>query len=127
MSLYLAGPMTGYENWNVPAFLEMGAKLRAAGFEVVIPCEGAEGAEDQGALSWEEWMVLDLAHVLAAEDGVAVLPGWEFSRGASLEVAVAHALNRPIYCARRLADNPHNAEGALVDLPDHVRVTPATR
>lgn len=29
-------------------------------------------------------------------DGIAVLPGWECSRGARLEVDVAHALRLPV-------------------------------
>jgi nucleoside 2-deoxyribosyltransferase len=116
MSIYLAGPMTGYAEYNVPAFLSMAGRLRERGLSVVVPCEEKATAEEQAALSWAEWMAIDLRLVLDCTCGVAVLLGWEGSRGACLEVTVAHALGRPIYCAHALAEGGSLSE-ARISLP----------
>jgi nucleoside 2-deoxyribosyltransferase len=88
--LYLAGPMTGIEDFNRPAFFAAEEALRAAGFEVLNPAR-----HQQGGRSWEDYMRLDLVDVLKA-DGLAVLSGWEASKGASLEVHVALTLGVPV-------------------------------
>jgi hypothetical protein len=112
MKLYLAGPMTGYPNDNVPAFAEMGARLRAAGYEVVIPCEGHE--ETQHTRTWEEWLALDFALVLGC-DGIATLDGWTNSAGATREATLALTLGRPLYSASALLEcAPTDASPALL-------------
>lgn len=93
MKLYLAGPMTGYPDWNFPAFHIITKRLRDAGHEVLNPAENDGG--DASAGDWAYFMRQDLGHVCAVE-AVAVLHGWERSRGAALEVTVAHALGLPI-------------------------------
>lgn len=54
--VYLAGPMTGFEDFNVPAFNTMAAQLRARSFVVENPAEHGvvEGAD------WSDYMVYDL-------------------------------------------------------------------
>lgn len=89
-TLYIAGPMTGYPDFNRPAFFMAEEDLRTAGFEVLNPAR-----HEQDGRSWEDFMRIDLADVLRA-DGVAVLLWWEQSRGASLEVQVATALKIPV-------------------------------
>lgn len=96
--LYLAGPMTGHPEHNIPAFTEAAKDIRARGYEVVSP---AEGVEDQSEKSWEDWMRRDIA-MLVTCDGLACLPGWQNSRGASLETFIATALGMPLLCAERL-------------------------
>jgi hypothetical protein len=77
---------------------------------VVNPAEldTIEGAEvDHEALAqvpWADFLRRDLAEVLRV-DAVAVLDGWEASKGASLEVHVARALGMPVYWA---APGPHD-------------------
>ena len=39
MKIYIAGPMSGYEDLNYPAFAQTAAVLRNAGHEVVSPAE----------------------------------------------------------------------------------------
>ena len=39
MKLYIAGPMTGYPEWNFPAFREAARELRMRDFEMVSPAE----------------------------------------------------------------------------------------
>lgn len=110
MKLYLAGPMTGIEDFNFPAFSAAAAELRALGHEVINPAENDDGDTTR---EWAYYMRKDLAHVLSV-DAVAVLPGWQGSRGARLEVHVARALGLPILDACLLAST-----GADVDVVVH--------
>lgn len=87
--LYLAGPMSGYPDCNYPAFNEVEEHLKFAGFEVVNPRLDGEG------LHYVELLRRDLAGLLDCQ-GVAVLPGWEFSTGARNEVQVAGVLRMPV-------------------------------
>lgn len=92
MKLYISGPMTGLPDSNFPAFFEAEAKLRAVGFDIENPAE-------KGVLegwTWEDYLKYDLQVMLPCQ-GLAILPGWEASRGACLEVHVAKALNMPVH------------------------------
>lgn len=85
--IYVAGPMTGLPHLNFPAFHAAAAELRAAGHHVENP---AEINADPNA-AWSDCMRADIARLVTC-DAVHVLPGWENSRGASLEVHIARAL-----------------------------------
>ncbi|GMV07371.1 MAG: hypothetical protein AMXMBFR53_36460 [Gemmatimonadota bacterium] len=99
---YLAGPMTGYVAWNFPAFKEAAVRLRDAGVEVVSPAEMDEAdSVPPGGREWAEYLRRDLVRLMECRS-VAVLPGWQASKGASLEVHVARALGMPIYDAHTL-------------------------
>lgn len=91
MRIYLSGPMTGLPNLNFPAFHAAAAKLRARGLEVVNP---AEINPDTG-MSWEECMRADIKALCDCQ-ALAMLPGWERSNGAHLEVHIAHRLGLQI-------------------------------
>ena len=97
-TLYIAGPMRGVPDFNFPAFRAAAAKLRAAGYGVVSPHELHSGAL---TLPWSEYMRRDIAILCSgAVGGVALLPGWDNSQGATLErsVAVATGLDvRPVH------------------------------
>lgn len=99
--LYLAGPMTGFEDFNFPAFHKMAADLRGRGYVVENPAEHGvvEGAD------WTDYMAYGLTRLgLCAQ--VAVLPGWENSKGARLEVHIARELGMKVVNAHDLADTP---------------------
>lgn len=87
--LYVAGPMSGYPDFNYPAFNAAAERLRAANDLVENPAENPE------EIDWQGYMRTALAQVVRVE-GVAVLPDWQMSRGATLEVHVAHALQLPV-------------------------------
>lgn len=89
--LYIAGPMTGLPAFNYPAFNAAELRLSARGYSVLNPARWGliEGA------TWVDYMRLGIRDVTHA-DGIAVLPGWEGSRGAFLEVTVARGLELPI-------------------------------
>jgi len=92
MRYYIAGPMTAMPEWNFPAFHEAALRLRLLGHEVVNPADNDNGDTSHPR---EHYMRQDIGHVLSVE-GVAVLPGWQRSRGAKLEVLLAIELGLPI-------------------------------
>ncbi len=84
--VYISGPMTGYEGYNFPAFEVAATKLRHLNYSV---CSPAETSEFLGMdLQHEDYMRFDFERVLEA-DFVAVLEGWEDSKGARAEIAMA--------------------------------------
>lgn len=89
MKIYLSGPMSGIDDNNFPAFHEWAAKLRAQGYDVVSP------AEIQEAESWEMCLRADLREMCNCE-AIALMPGWENSKGANLELHVAHRLGMKV-------------------------------
>jgi nucleoside 2-deoxyribosyltransferase len=100
--IYLAGPMRGIAEFNFPAFRDGAKRLREMGYEVFSPAERdeAEGFDPtrDTPKSMDYYMRFDLPEVCRA-DAVAVLPGWEMSQGATLEVHVARKLGKEILSA----------------------------
>ena len=94
MKVYVSGPMTGYAEFNYPAFEDACQRLRAAGYEVVSPHEINPPDDEEHEWSW--YMRRDIVGLMEAE-GVVVLPGWEASRGAALETYIAKAMGMPVY------------------------------
>lgn len=103
-SIYVAGPMTGYPQYNFPAFDAAAVQLLAEGWSVVSPADHdralgfdeSKSIEDQAipfdltkALMW------DLEQV-SKVDAVYLLNGWEDSKGANAEYALAIALGKEI-------------------------------
>lgn len=86
--VYIAGPMTGLPEYNYPAFNAAAAELRELGYHVENPAEN----DPPPCGSWEGYMRMSLRQMLTCEL-VAVLPGWENSRGAYLEVKTARQLS----------------------------------
>ncbi len=87
MKLYVSGPMTGKPALNFPAFHAASDALRALGFDVVNPAT----LNPDPNTSWRDCMRVDIK-ALCDCDGVATLPGWEDSKGATLEVHIAERL-----------------------------------
>ena len=90
-TIYISGPMSGIEFHNYPAFHAAAKHLRAQGYTVINPAE-IEPDEQ----TWEAFMRADIKALMDA-DAVAVLPGWEQSRGAKIEVELARQLGMEIY------------------------------
>ena len=89
MKVYIAGPMTGYPEFNYPAFYAAARKLEQLGHEPINPAR-AEGRE--GCKTWLDYMRPALRDI-ADCDGIAYLDGWGESRGASLEVYIGKSLD----------------------------------
>lgn len=85
--IYIAGPMTGLPDLNFPAFNTCAANLRAQGWQVENP---AEHGIQEGA-TWSDYLRHDFAQ-LASCQAIYLLPGWQNSKGALLELHIAQAL-----------------------------------
>lgn len=107
MNLYLAGPMRGIKDFNFPAFHKAADALRLQGHNVFNPAERDEmvhgkdvgksetgdlGEATQKGFSLREALAADTAWICLQADGIAMLPGWENSKGARAEKALAEAL-----------------------------------
>ena len=82
--IYLSGPMTGYPELNFPAFHAAADVLRSKGLEVANPAE----IDPEGEQSWSACMRAGLKAMLDCCT-VALLPGWEDSKGANIEARLA--------------------------------------
>ena len=97
--VYLGGPMRGYPMFNFPAFHAVALDLRMRGAIVYDPAEEdeAEGfnpAQDDPD-DMRVYMMRDLPALLCSELMV-LLPGWEHSRGCSMETWVAAGCGIPM-------------------------------
>jgi hypothetical protein len=86
--LYLSGPMTGIANYNHELFDRVAAEFRHVGFEVCSPAEFFDGDITRER---DEYMREAFKYLLEA-DTVVILPGWESSKGARLEIMIAQEL-----------------------------------
>jgi len=91
-TIYIAGPMTGLPDLNFPTFHTEAARLRSLGHEVINPAE----INPDKHLTWLECMRTDIA-VLVFCDAVQLLPGWQGSKGATLEHHIAERLGLVIH------------------------------
>jgi hypothetical protein len=102
MKVYIAGPMTGYEEFNFPQFFQAERELIALGHTPLNPAwnnglnlqEAVENANYDGR-SWQDYMRKDL-NFLSQADALCVLDGWKNSKGARLEVHIARQLDIPV-------------------------------
>jgi len=98
--IYLCGPMSGLPEYNYPVFHQAAADLAKKGYIVVSPARG----KPDSTLGWADYLKIGLADVLLAQ-AVALLPGWECSQGATLEVYVAQALGIPCRLVSNYTDD----------------------
>jgi hypothetical protein len=97
---YLAGPMSGLPQFNIPAFDAAAKVLRGLGCKVISPAEldapeiraqylaSPDGASLPDTPTWGTFLSRDVKIVADQVRGIVLLPGWEKSRGARLEAYV---------------------------------------
>lgn len=113
--VYVAGPMTGIPQFNIPAFDALAAKLRAKGNTVVSPAEldsheirqellaSPDGQYAFGStigatkMTWADFLARDVKLIADEISEIVVLPNWQYSRGARLEVFVGLLSKKRIY------------------------------
>lgn len=109
MRIYIAGPMTGHESYNVHAFERAARHWRLKGHEVETPFDANSrvwqrhhGCDfdphtdtcDYGDPILREMFAEDVA-TLCRSDAIVLLDGWGRSRGATMEKALANLLGIP--------------------------------
>lgn len=97
MRLYVAGPMTGLSEFNYPEFNRVASELAGKGYTPLNPAtiDDLFPKAPHEVRTWQ-WYMRQALKMCVVADGVATLPGWVHSRGASLEVHVARRLELPV-------------------------------
>lgn len=97
--IYICGPMSGYPERNFPAFAKATELFRSLGFIVVSPVEiGEELCGNDSSIKPAVFLRADIRKLLEC-DSIALLPAWEYSVGASCEVAVGISISLDFYNA----------------------------
>lgn len=110
---YVAGPMSGYPQYNIPAFDAASWALRQQGWDIVSPAEldhpeiraaclasvdgGKVGQTAQQGGTWGDFLARDVKIVADVVDAIVLLPGWEGSKGANLEAFVGTLCKKEFY------------------------------
>jgi nucleoside 2-deoxyribosyltransferase len=89
--VYVAGPITGREGYNQSAFELAEELLLDAGYEAVNPHKHAPHKDREFS-----YYMAKLLKEVCLSDIVALLPGWEDSKGAKLEAYVAIECGIPV-------------------------------
>ncbi|MDN6286080.1 MAG: DUF4406 domain-containing protein [Corynebacterium casei] len=100
MTIFISGPMSGLPDFNYPSFHEAGEYLQAKGERFFSPAHFKSGVakpppRPEFAEPWEYYMRQSLKQLLLC-DRILMLPGWENSRGATIEKELAIILNMQI-------------------------------
>ncbi len=95
--IYVSGPMSHFPGNNRDAFDDACKRLRSVGYEVCSPHEVNLAVDPKWTEQelWEQFMRADI-ELLVSCKSVVVLPHWQSSRGAQLEVHIAHALKMAV-------------------------------
>lgn len=86
--VYISGPISGVENYKAPFDVAKG-HLEELGYAVLNPAELPEG------MTKEQYMRINFAQIDAAHV-VYFLPGWQNSRGATLERAYCEYIGKEV-------------------------------
>jgi hypothetical protein len=91
--IYLSGPMTGLPDFNRSAFAAAADALRGAGYDVIVPHELKLDVDKE----WDYYLRNDLIAMLTHCKAIALLPGWQASKGANFELTIAITLGFAVY------------------------------
>lgn len=109
-TVYIAGPMSGYEDCNYPAFHRAAEQLQQAGFEVMNPANADKRVEFG---HYTDFLREDL-RMLLDSDAVALLPNWFQSVGARNEVQVAGTIGMEVHPIAHFLQGAETTAGSHV-------------
>jgi len=109
MKVYIAGPMAGIKDFNFPAFDEAEKRWNGAGHTPISPATISRAVTGKKRIPESN---VDSLHIkIAIEIGlicleccevIALLPGWEESGGATIELALAQYLGLKVFDAETM-------------------------
>lgn len=116
MKVFISGPMSGYDDFNRPAFMEAEKMLKEAGFDVFNPAWLDVGNE------WNkgELLAIDIC-ALSHCDAIFLLKDWDRSTGAQLESAYSIKSVIPTLIFACVDDNVDECEW---DFSSTMRIAP---
>lgn len=110
---YVAGPMSGLPQFNHPKFHEVTRLLRERGLTVINPAEedsvqmqelamaspdgNVEVLVEPTGETWGDVLARDVRLIANKVTNIILLPGWENSKGARLELYVSKLCGHGIY------------------------------
>jgi hypothetical protein len=89
--------MTGYPDFNYTAFHAAEREWAAVGFEVINPARHFDGDQSR---PYGDYIRADVREVCDRAEALAMLAGWQASRGAFVEWVLARTLGLPVWDAR---------------------------
>jgi len=112
-TVYIAGPMRGYDKFNFPAFDAARDRFIQEGWSVISPADldrkndvHEDTVVDQNPESYRTFAERDSKALLSLKaeqgDAIAMLPGWERSTGAFAELAFARWLGLKVLDAETM-------------------------
>lgn len=90
LKAYVCGPMTDCHDFNRDSFVKGAEIVESYGYEAITPVD-IDSQVDHEGWEWSDYLRADLK-VLTDCDVIALLPGWEESKGANLEYDTATRL-----------------------------------
>ena len=91
MKKYLSGPMARFPNRNYDEFNRVAKLLRKDGHKIINPAEESKKHKLNKTKKWT-WKIAiinDIIKILKSNiDTIILLPGWEFSEGAKIELFI---------------------------------------
>lgn len=96
MKVYIAGPMSGLPDYNYPAFNRAADALALAGHEPLNPTDSEMENPTPGTPQPWDWYMRHALRMVLEADAIALLDGWNASRGANLEARVGLDLGIPV-------------------------------
>lgn len=92
--LFISGPISGVPDYGMN-FGRASKELVDAGYEIMTPVNNRPWVVDEDEALWTSYMRASLRQLLRCH-GVALLEGWQYSRGAQVEKALADSLGIPV-------------------------------
>lgn len=111
LKYYIAGPMSGHPQFNIPIFDRVAQKLRCQGLDVTSPAEldsaemralafastTGDPADVESEGTWGDCLARDVKMITDELDAIVLLPQWYHSRGANLEAFVGLLCNKVFF------------------------------
>lgn len=105
--IYISGPMSGLPKFNFASFDKAQKIWEKRGARVLSPAqtsravgytEESDPTTPLGRADLQHLLLIDIASLYYA-DAIGMLPGWERSMGATVELSIAQFLKMPVYDA----------------------------
>lgn len=96
-SIYISGPMRGYDKFNFPAFYNAEKILKKIGVskKIINPARIDEEGNYTNSPNFQEFIVRDLFIMFKNKSGLVLLDGWEDSEGVGFELKAAKIIGTP--------------------------------
>lgn len=94
-TIFLSGPMTGYENYNKEAFFKHEMEFRNKGFSSIR--NPAVIGEKYGYNEDYNFYIRKSLAMLLEADAIFVFGNYEKSKGVNMEIELAHKVGIPVF------------------------------